>query len=489
MKLLILIVAYNHEKEIESVLARIPDAVSCHDTEILILDDSSQDQTFEISSKYARDDKFPFKVKALYNPVNQGYGGNQKIGYHYAIENDFDVVALVHGDGQYAPEYLPELLEPFEQDGVDAVFGSRMIKKGGAIQGGMPLYKFVGNKILTRFQNTVLGSSLSEFHTGYRLYKVDALRSVPFQLNTNDFHFDTEIIIQFLRAGLNIKELPISTFYGEEICNVNGMKYAGDVFVTTLVARCQNFGILYDSKYDVSSDEDGPTQAQSKLLYESSHRMAVDAVAPNSRVLIVGNSSIFIGDALRQKGCHVLSVDSNTASGEHADEFIQLDINTAPFDLELDQFDVVLLLDCLAQLSNPEGFVQQLATKAGRLPNLELVVTTGNVGFGIVRLMLFFGWFHHSKRGILDKSHHRLFTFASLERLFVRNGFDLLESKGIPGPFPLSMGDNLLARSLLKLNAICMHISKGFFGYQTFLRLKPRPSLAWLLERAHDRVD
>src|SRR5262249_7816313 len=152
-----------------------------------------------------------------------------KIGFHYAIRQGFDIVALVHGDGQYAPERLPDLLGPLVSGDADAVFGSRMMSGSNALKGGMPLYKYVGNKILTSIQNRLLHSNLSEFHSGYRLYSVAALRRIPFDRNTNDFHFDTEIIIQFFRAGLRIQELPIPTYYGDEICHVNGMRYAGQV--------------------------------------------------------------------------------------------------------------------------------------------------------------------------------------------------------------------------------------------------------------------
>ena len=131
----------------------------------------------------------PFRLDVLVNPENQGYGGNQKLGYHYALNNDFDFVALLHGDGQYAPEFLPALVEPLREGSPDAVFGSRMLVDGAARTGGMPLYKFVGNKILTWFENRILRTKLSEFHSGYRIYSTGALRRIPFERNTNDFSF------------------------------------------------------------------------------------------------------------------------------------------------------------------------------------------------------------------------------------------------------------------------------------------------------------
>jgi glycosyltransferase involved in cell wall biosynthesis len=224
-RVLIFIVAYNAERTISSVLSRIPPELRNRNVEVLIIDDSSKDKTFAAGLQH-EDRNGDFRITILRNPENQGYGGNQKLGYHYAIENNFDVVALVHGDGQYAPEKLPALLAPLVRGEADAVFGSRMINKQDALTGGMPFYKWIGNQVLTTYQNVMLGSQLSEFHSGYRLYSVAALRQLPFERNSNDFHFDTDIIIQLHFANMRIVELPIPTFYGDEICHVNGVKYA-----------------------------------------------------------------------------------------------------------------------------------------------------------------------------------------------------------------------------------------------------------------------
>ena len=107
-------------------------------------------------------------------------------------------MALVHGDGQYAPEYLESLVDPLSNDNIDAVFGSRMINKSGAISGGMPVYKYIGNKILTFYQNKLFNKNFTEFHSGYRIYKVQSLKKVPYELNNNDHSFDNEIIIDSL---------------------------------------------------------------------------------------------------------------------------------------------------------------------------------------------------------------------------------------------------------------------------------------------------
>src|SRR5687768_14261628 len=165
-RLLIFIVAYNAQTTIEKVLSRIPASLHSDNVEVLIIDDSSKDDTFRNGLRFQRQNS-AFKITVLRTPENQGYGGNQKLGYRYAIDNGFDIVALVHGDGQYAPEKLPELIAPLIAGEADAVFGSRMIDKKAARQGGMPAYKWVGNQILTAFQNRMLETTLSEFHSGY----------------------------------------------------------------------------------------------------------------------------------------------------------------------------------------------------------------------------------------------------------------------------------------------------------------------------------
>lgn len=229
-RLLIFVVAYFAERTLEKVVRRIPaNLLVTYDVEILIIDDGSKDATFAEGVRIGSHPDISFKATVLYNPVNQGYGGNQKIGYHFAIEKGFDFVALLHGDGQYAPEVLDELIEPLRRGEADAVFGSRMLLPGDALRGGMPLYKYVGNRILTKIQNCLLGTKFSEFHSGYRIYSVSALKVIPFDRNSNLFHFDTEVIIQLVIAEKRIKELPIPTYYGDEICRVDGLKYAFDV--------------------------------------------------------------------------------------------------------------------------------------------------------------------------------------------------------------------------------------------------------------------
>ena len=221
----IFIINYNAVNHLVKTIARIPKEVMDKVEEIFVIDDCSTDNSYYAALGYKHEKQLD-KLTVHTNEKNQGYGGNQKVGYRYAIDRGFDVVALVHGDGQYAPEILGDLIAPLARDEADMVFGSRMAVKGAALKGGMPLYKYVGNRVLTYLQNKMSGLQLSEYHSGYRLYRTDALKDIPFESFTNTWHFDTEIILALAEREKRITEIPIPTYYGDEICHVNGIPYA-----------------------------------------------------------------------------------------------------------------------------------------------------------------------------------------------------------------------------------------------------------------------
>ncbi len=488
-RVLIFIVAYNAEKTIESVLDRIPRSLAdLYDVEVLVIDDSSQDKTFERGEAARQAKSLPFPLHVLFNPVNQGYGGNQKIGFHFAIERGFNFVALVHGDGQYAPECLPDLLQPLVAGDADAVFGSRMLMHGAARAGGMPIYKFVGNKILTWFQNMVLRANLSEFHSGYRVYSVDALRRIPFHLNTNVFHFDTEIIIQLLFSGQRIKELPIPTYYGDEICHVDGLKYAWDVAVATSKARAQELSIFYDRKFDVDQAQAMRLGDDSKLTFNSGQSRVLAAIPEGSRILDLNPEMTYLSEALVGKRCTVDGLGlSQPVVSDHLSRFVHHDLSSDTPLPPLHGYDYVLLLDVVNKVREPEAFVDRLREASALGTNTRFIVTAGNIGFFIPRLMHLLGQFNYSKRGTLDLHSRRLFVFSSLRRLFEQGGFEVLETAGIPAPYPLAIGDNFVSRVLLKINSFLARLWSSLFGYQIYAVVKLAPALPYLLRGAYEQ--
>ena len=243
----ILVVAYNAESTIESTLNRLPGEIIPEIYSILISDDKSHDMTSAKASEYAKVSNLPIKI--ISQPINLGYGGNQKFGYSWAIENNWDFVVLLHADGQYAPEFLPQIIKPLLENKADAVFGSRMLFKRDALKGGMPKYKWIGNQILTYIQNKLTHQNFSEWHSGYRAYRVETLKNLNLGSLSNGFRFDTQIILELLATKQRISEIPIPTFYGDEVSHVNGLEYAREIIWDTLRHRVKH-GVSKESSID-----------------------------------------------------------------------------------------------------------------------------------------------------------------------------------------------------------------------------------------------
>ncbi len=473
MKHLIFIVAYNHEKFIKEVLNRLPDSIRKDNYEILVIDDASKDKTFKVANDWKEKNK-KIKIKILKNSKNYGYGGNQKIGMQYAVNNKFDNLILLHGDGQYAPEIIQDFLNYHIIEQASLTLGSRMLIKKNALKGKMPFYKFIGNIILTNLQNFLLNTSLSEFHTGYRIYSVKDLSKVKFNLNSDYFHFDTEIILQFIGLKYKICEYSIPTYYGNEISYVNGFKYAYNILKQTLIFSLQKKGIFYDHKYSFKKIKN---KYEDKLDFDSTHSALFNDISNHSSIIDLGsNNGTYLEKLKTLKKCKIKCVDKNNTYSDY--DFEKIDLNyDLPSDLKL--YDYVLLMDVIEHLYNPEEFIEKLHQSLR--PKQTVIVSTGNIGFIIVRLMLLFGYFNYGERGILDSTHTRLFTFQSFKKLLTSQ-FEIKLIKGIPPPYPLSIGNNIYSKTLLKINNLLIKIYKSLFSYQIYMILKPKITIEHILK-------
>jgi glycosyltransferase involved in cell wall biosynthesis len=431
-KFAVFILAYNAEKTLVETLNRIPqdiyDVLEC----IYIIDDFSEDDTYEISNLLANDRRWG-KLKVFRNPRNYGYGGNQKIGFRYALEEGFDYVILLHGDGQYAPELLPDLIWPVLFEGKEVVFGSRMIKKRDALKGRMPFYKFIGNIILTRLENLILNTNVSEFHSGYRLYSTKVLSKIPFELNSDGFNFDTQIIIQCFILGVPIYEIPIPTFYGDEICYVNGIQYAKNVFKDAVVFRLNQLHIKRSSKYIIEKEE--PYRLK-KSRY-SSHQQIAGLIKPNSKVLDVGCASGFMGDLLTHKKVEYWGIDQmpETKIRYPMAKYLCVDLeNLANLDLGR-EFDYIIIADVIEHIRNASVLLSNI--KKFLKTDGRLIISTGNIAIWFYRASLLLGRFKYASRGILDDTHVKLYTLDTFKDLVISSGFKILNVKCTPIPFEL----------------------------------------------------
>ena len=471
----IFVIAYNAVNKLDWTLDRIPDHVWEQVEEVFLFDDCSTDNTYYAALGY-KHAKHLEKLTVHKNTQNLRYGGNQKAGYQYAIERGFDIVVMLHADGQYAPEVLPQLLEPLEKDEADMVFGSRMAAGGDPLAGGMPRYKYVGNRILTGLENRIVGMDLSEFHSGYRLYSCEALKKVPFMLNSNEWHFDTNILIQFHEAGLRIVERPIPTYYGDEICYVNGMAYAFNCVKTALRYRLHKSRLVYEEKYDVTGDH----YVYKKADPYSSHAQILKWIEQERprEVLEIGTATGYLSAEMVNRGCVVTGIEQDQEMANIARpqcrEMIVADIATLDLS-NLGQYDAVVFGDVLEHLRNPREILQ----KASALlkPGGKVLMSLPNVANIWVRLNLLFGRFNYSRVGILDETHLRFFTLQTMKQLAAESGFDVISVNATPIPLPVMLPATRQGSSLSFLHFINWGLTKvrsTLFGYQFILVCRPK---------------
>jgi glycosyltransferase involved in cell wall biosynthesis len=224
-KLAIIMPAYNAGKTIESVFDRIPTQLAPRITKYVVVNDGSMDDTAAALGRLQQ--RFANLV-VLNHKINKGYGVAEKTLLKFALSTDAEVIILLHADGQYAPEEIPRLIQPFERNQADIAQGSRILG-GGALRGGMPVYKYLANRFLTRIENRTFGMKMAEYHSGYMLYSKKAIQQIPFDRLSEHFIFDQEMLVMAKIKGLKIVELPIPTHYGDEISHLRPIRYGLNV--------------------------------------------------------------------------------------------------------------------------------------------------------------------------------------------------------------------------------------------------------------------
>jgi len=240
-KLVVVLPAYNAEKTLEQTYREIPfDIVD----EVILVDDDSPDNTvakaYELGIRHV-----------LKHDRNRGYGGNQKSCYDKALELGADIVVMLHPDYQYTPMLIPAMASLIALDVHPVVFGSRILGKG-ALEGGMPRYKYVANRILTLVENIMLGQKLSEYHTGYRAFSAEVLRAIDYHANSDNFVFDNEMASQVFMAGFHIGEVTCPTRYFDEASSIRigpSIRYGLGVLTVSLQHLLHRTGILRHRRY------------------------------------------------------------------------------------------------------------------------------------------------------------------------------------------------------------------------------------------------
>ncbi len=465
----VLVVAFNAASTVAATLARLPPTFVETVDHIMVCDDASSDDTYQVAADFKSRSTWPLTV--VRHETNLGYGGNQKAGYEWAMTHGLDVVVLLHGDGQYAPEVIEQIVEPLVAGDADAVFGSRMMVRGAARQGGMPLYKYAGNRILTRFQNKLTGLELSEWHSGYRAYRVSALAELPLASYSDGFDFDTEIILGLASARKSIVEVPIPTYYGDEICYVNGMAYAKDVTldVARHWARERGFGggtaSAVPDRYDLKP-------------VDGSHRVLLDwlRATPRGRVLDVGCFDGRFASSVTAMGHQVVGVDKVEYAGvtDAVAEFVEADLNEPVPASVGSGYDAIVAADVLEHVVEPHdllrGLIERLSAEG------EILVSIPSISHWYPRAKVMAGRFDYDQRGPLDRGHLRFFTRRTMERMFAECGLEIVEWQPVGAPIASVAGKpSRLVSSAAAIDRRLTRAWPSMFGYQHLYRLRRRP--------------
>ncbi|MDR3609055.1 MAG: glycosyltransferase family 2 protein [Ignavibacteriaceae bacterium] len=239
-RVLIVLPAYNAAKTIERTYKAIP---MDYADDVLLVDDKSSDETVRIARELG--------IKTILHDKNRGYGGNQKTCYKYGIETGADIIIMLHPDYQYTPKLIPVMVEMLLTGEFNAVFASRILG-GKALKQGMPIYKYFSNRLLTFIQNILLGAKLSEYHTGYRAYTKEVLSSIPFELNSDGFVFDNELIAQVLYKGYSVGEITCPTKYETDSSSINflnSVKYGLGCLKVSLLYRLNKLKIIHSALF------------------------------------------------------------------------------------------------------------------------------------------------------------------------------------------------------------------------------------------------
>ena len=239
IKVVIVMPSYNAEKTLERTYKDIPKG---YKDSVVLVDDGSHDNTVKVAKKLG--------IKTYVHPQNRGYGGNQKTCYTMALNEEAEIIVMIHPDYQYDATLTKDLVMPIVEGRFDIMLGSRIRTRKEVLKGGMPLYKYLGNRFLTTLQNIVLGQNLSEYHTGFRAFSKRVLRKLPFHKFSDDFVFDQQILISAIREGYKIGEIQVPVRYFPDASSISArrsIKYGLSTIFTLLIFALDSTGI-YSSK-------------------------------------------------------------------------------------------------------------------------------------------------------------------------------------------------------------------------------------------------
>lgn len=482
MRILLFLESGNIPNKLDELFVRLESqAVADLEFEVLSIDHKNSTDLSKIRMG-------TLKWTTLKNPRKLQYGARQKLCFHYAIKNRFDfVIPLQTTEALEIPEIL-SLINSCTPN-VDLVIGKgprRSFFKNGSVE----FAKALCHRALGRIVNFLLRVRFTELPSAYRAYNCTLLAKIPFELNTNDALFDSEVLIQAHAAGAQSKEISVASYCRITYPHVSNLSYSWRLIKLALHYRAYMGAFLYDAKFDIA-----PLHYPEKHSRYSSHSKIVARVKSSSTVLDIACGRGYISKRLiHEKNCVVDGIDflSPTDVAKELRQYTQLDLNKDTEKVaeivRRGHYDFILLPDILEHLNDPEALIQSIREASPISKTCLILASTGNIAFGIVRIMLFLGFFNYGVRGILDRTHRHFYTRKSFARLFQQCGYDIKEQFSAPFPLetvlPAANFLRPLASAIENSLEFLNRIWPSFFAFNIMLEIEAQPTLDQLLSLA-----
>jgi 2-polyprenyl-3-methyl-5-hydroxy-6-metoxy-1,4-benzoquinol methylase len=452
-------------ESLQATLDRIPEQVNDWLADVVVMSDRAGEPLVHLD-RVAGGRRRATRIHR--SPRDYGHGGARKAAFEYALRNHLDHAITMRGDGTHPPEALPALLRPVILEGRPLILASRLVRRRDTYRAGMPLARLAAHWLATELLNRLLGLRVYDYHSSYRIYAVDALASLPFQLDSDDRRFDTEITVQFRALGVTPTEVAVLPAWREERGRGAEMSLFWGACGAALGYRMHQLHVTRRGRYLVNRG----VHYTLKLSETGSHMQIVLAIRPGARVLDLGCSQGLLARPLREKGVLVTGVDANAPRGLAAElhEYVQRDLEL-PLELPTARvFDYVVCADVIEHVRQREELLR--SARRYLKEDGRLIISTPNIALWFYRLSLFAGRFEYGPRGILDRTHVHLFTRATFRREVEKAGFHVLRERVTALPFEVvfeSTGRSRLLSVLASLYHAAARAWPEMFAYQFIL--------------------
>jgi len=456
LRVALLFAGWSRGADLAALLRRIPDGLLREVDTIYAIPEVDSLDAGQFTDLRA---EFP-ALKVLLPRFGGQPGRRLKLAMCCAMRAGCDLIVTLDTDAGHAPEYLARLLAPFANEEVACVIGSRLREHAATV----PLLHRLGLRLATGVQNQMLGSALSDAHSGFRAYRTSALATLPFRNNSDNFVFETELVIQHVTDKKRIEEVAVPSERSPRIWR--GALYGWLSFLTVIRALANRVHLVYHPKFDL---EGAKPSYRYKEAPTSLHQFVIRRHSePGIKVADVGAGSARVSQTLHAAGAEVIAIDHHQPSSELTFGYVGADLNqdfAAKIIASLHgPADKVLALDVIEHLLRPEHGMAEIH-RALR-PGGTLIASTANIAFIAIRLSLALGQFNYGKRGILDVTHTRLFTIRSFCRALEGEGFRIDKVRGFGPPIEDVIGSSFVLRCLDRIAGGLARVWPSMFAYQ-----------------------